>query len=69
MKAFFGETPEEQEEYLKKTLFEGTQDVLQIVDQNKQIEMLLVVTLLSENVVNKSDEDEPGFRFFTKKCP
>ena len=37
-----------------------------IVDQEKQIDMLVAVILLSETLVNKSDEEEPAFKFFIK---
>lgn len=65
MKAFLGVTPEEQAAYLKKTLLEGTEDVMAIQDSSKQIEILVVIVLLSETMVNKSSEDEPAFKFFT----
>jgi hypothetical protein len=66
MKAFLGETPEDQYAYLKAALLTGTEDVLSITDPVKQVDMLLAVILLSESMVNKSDEDEPSFKFFVK---
>ena len=65
MAAFLGEDPEDQIAYLKKTLFEGTDDAFEIVDKHKQVDMLLAIVLVSESLINKSTEDEPGFKFFT----
>jgi hypothetical protein len=66
MKAFFGESPEEQMDRLRNALLVGTQNIAGITSKEKQIEMLLSVIALSETMVNKSTEEEPGFKFFTQ---
>lgn len=65
MVAFLGETPEDQTAALKKALLEGTDDVMAITDKKKQLDMMLVIALISESIINKTTEDEPGFKFFT----
>ena len=64
---FFGATPEEQKEYLEKTLFEGTDDLTNVTSIDKQIEMVMAGILLSETMVNKDSDDEPAFKFFKSK--
>jgi hypothetical protein len=67
MVAFLGaETPEDQTSALKKALLDDTDDVMAISDKKKQLDMMLVIVLISESLINKSTEDEPGFKFFTQ---
>ena len=47
-------------------LLEGTEDVAKITDKRKQVEMIIAIVLMSETMVNKTTEDEPAFKFFTK---
>lgn len=48
-------------------MLEGTENVLEITDQKKRVEMLVCVVMLSETMVNRNTEEEAGFIFFKKE--
>jgi hypothetical protein len=64
MRAILGLTEEEQIERLRSTLFDGTENVLQIATDEQRAEMMLSMILLSETHVNRDAEDEPALLFF-----